>query len=76
MDKKLKKSLIEIKKQIADIYYKKGYQAALKTIQKESKTKQDYYNQGYDDGFANGFAEAKAFYKMTESHNDYYDDCF
>ena len=72
MDKKLKKSLIEIKKQIADIYYKKGYQAALKKIQKESKNKQDYYNQGYDDGFA----EAKSFFSITESHNDYYDDCF
>ena len=72
MDKKLEKSLIEIKKKIADIYYKKGYQAALKTVQKESKTKQDYYNQGYDDGFA----EAKSFFTITESHNDYYDDCF
>ena len=72
MDKKLEKSLIEIKKQIADIYYKKGYQAALKTIKIESKNKQDYYNQGYDDGFA----EAKYFFSMTESHNDYYDDCF
>ena len=72
MDKKLEKSLIEIKKQIADIYYKKGYQAALKTIKKESKSNQDYYNQGYDDGFA----EAKSFFSITESHNDYYDDCF
>ena len=67
MDKKLEKSLIEIKKEIADIYYKKGYQSALKTIQKESKTKQDYYNQGYDDGFA----EAKSFFSIIESHNDY-----
>ena len=72
MDKKLEKSLIEIKKQIADIYYKKGYHAALKTIQKESKTKQDYYNQGYDDGFS----EAKSFFSMTESQNDYYNNCF
>lgn len=72
MDKKLEDSLLEIKKQIADLYYKKGYQDALKTIQKELKNKQDYYNQGYDDGFA----EAKSFFSIIESHNDYYDDCF
>lgn len=72
MNKKLEDSLLEIKKQIADVYYKKGYQDALKTIQKESKNKQDYYNQSYDDGFS----EAKSFFSMTESHNDYYDDCF
>ena len=72
MNKKLEDSLLEIKKQIADIYDKKGHQDALKSIKKESKSKQDYYNQGYDDGFA----EAKSFFTITESHNDYYDDCF
>ena len=72
LNKKLKESLIEIKEQIADIYYKKGYQDALKTMQEKSKNKQDYYNQGYEDGFA----KAKSFFSMTESHNDYYDDCF
>ena len=72
MNKKLEYSLLEIKKQIADIYYKKGYQDALKSIQKESKNKQNYYNQGYDDGFS----EAKSFFSITKSNNDYYDDCF
>ena len=41
-------------------------------MQEKSKNKQDYYNQGYEDGFA----KAKSFFSMTESHNDYYDDCF
>ena len=72
MNQKLEDSLLETKKQIADLYYKKGYQDALKSIQKESKNKQDYYNQGYDDGFA----EAKAFFKITDSQHDYYEDCF
>ena len=72
MNKKLENALLEIKEQITDFYYKKGYQKGLKSFKNIEKNYQD----GYDDGYQDGYDEARSFYKMTESHNDYYDDCF
>ena len=72
MNKKLEDALLEIKNQIADIYYKKGYQDALKSVKNIEMTYQD----GYDDGYQDGYDQARSFRKITESHNDYYDDCF
>lgn len=72
MNKKLEEALLEIKEQITDFYYKKGYQDALKSVKNIEKTYQNDYNDGYQDGYD----EARSFSKITESHNDYYDDCF